>query len=89
MSIDVSTGAEAKAYAVHDLAAKLGIDASNINVAECGVAMWRDASLGMPEPGRMYAQVLTEGFCVVLEAAGKKYEYHFGGGSVKMRPEKQ
>ncbi len=40
----------------------------------------------MPEPGQMYAQVLIEGFRIVLEAGGKKYEYHFGNGTVKTRP---
>ncbi len=89
MKADVSSAAEAAAFAVKDLASKLGVEANNIVVATSEDAMWPDAGLGMPEPGKMYAQMLTDGFRVVLEAAGKKYEYHFGGGSVKMRPEKQ
>lgn len=85
MSVNVSSAAEAAVYAVRDLAAKLGIPASNIIVAESGETTWPDTSLGMPEPGKMYAQMLTEGFRVVLNAAGKKYEYHFGEGLVRMR----
>jgi hypothetical protein len=87
MKADVSSAVEAAAFAVKDLASKLGIGAGNIIVDTSEDAMWPDTSLGMPEPGKMYAQMLTDGFRVVLEAAGKKYEYHFGGGSVKVRPE--
>ena len=37
---------------------------------------WSDASLGNPEPGMMYAQVITPGFKLVLESEGKFYVYH-------------
>ena len=86
MSVIVSTPAEAAAYAVRDLAEELGIPAGDVRVVESGETTWPDASLGMPEPGMMYAQMLTEGFRVVLEAAGKRYEYHFGDGLVRKRP---
>jgi hypothetical protein len=89
MAVNVSTVAEAEAQAKKDLAAQLAIPADAIKVLEGGEAMWPDASLGMPEPGEMYAQMLTEGFRVVLEAAGKTYEYHFGNGTVMMRPVKR
>ncbi len=86
MTVNVSNAADAGAYAKRDLAGRLSIPADSIKVLECGEAMWPDTSLGMPEPGQMYAQMLTEGFSVVLEAGGKKYEYHFGGGAVRSRP---
>jgi len=86
MSVNVSTAAEAAAYAVRDLAEKLNIPAGDVRVAESDEMTWPDTSLGMPEPGRMYAQILTDGFRVVLEAAGKRYEYHFGDGLVRKRP---
>lgn len=86
MSVSVTTEAEAVAYAVGDLAKELGVPGGNIKVLERGVALWPDASLGLPEPGMMYAQVMTEGFHVLLEAGGKKYVYHFGDGSVRKRP---
>jgi hypothetical protein len=88
MIVNLSSAAEAEAYAIKDLAAKLAIPADSIKLLESGEATWPDASLGMPEPGRMYAQMLTEGFRIVLEAGGKKYEYHLGNGIVKMRPSK-
>jgi hypothetical protein len=39
---------------------------------------WRDASLGCPQPGMNYAQMLTNGTRIVLEAAGQQYNYHSG-----------
>jgi hypothetical protein len=86
MTVDVSSAAEAAEYAVKDLASWLGMAASSIIVAEAAEAMWPDASLGIPEAGKMYAQMLTEGYRVVLDAAGKKFEYRFGGGSVRSMP---
>ncbi len=37
---------------------------------------WRDSSLGCPEPGKSYLQVITPGYRVVLQADGQTYEYH-------------
>ncbi len=85
MAVNVSTVAGAEAQAKKDLAARLAVPDDDIKVLESGEAMWPDASLGMPEPGKMYAQVLTEGFRIVMEAAGKIYEYHFGNGTMMMR----
>jgi hypothetical protein len=85
MTINISSAAEAEAHAKKDLAAKLAIPADDISVLESAETVWPDTSLGMPEPGHMYAQMLTEGFRVILEAGGEKYEYHFGGGTVKSR----
>jgi hypothetical protein len=68
-----------------DLAASLGIEADEILIIEKEEAMWPDTSLGMPEPGMAYAQMLTCGFRVVLEAKGKRYEYHFAENMVKKR----
>jgi hypothetical protein len=36
---------------------------------------WSDASLGCPEPEMMYAQVLTPGYQIILEAGGTHYDY--------------
>lgn len=37
---------------------------------------WNDASLGCPKPGRMYAQVITPGYRIVVEAGDQVIEYH-------------
>jgi len=85
MVANISNTADAVAYAVKDLSEKLAISPDSIVVTESSEATWRDSSLSMPESGKMYAQVLTEGFHVALEACGKKYEYHFANGIVKIR----
>lgn len=37
---------------------------------------WPDASLGTPEPGKVYAHVVTPGFRIELVCGGKSYRYH-------------
>ena len=36
---------------------------------------WRSGALGCPEPGMAYTQALVEGYHVVYEAAGKRWDY--------------
>ncbi len=59
-----------------DLAARLGVTPDAIVVKSSQETEWPDASLGCPKPGRMYAQMITPGVLIVLEANGKTYEYH-------------
>lgn len=61
-----------------DLAARLGLRIDEIRVVEARAVTWPDSSLGCPEPGRMYLQVLTPGYRVILEAQGQRYAYHAG-----------
>ena len=63
-----------------DLTGRLGIGAKQVTVVSSEEVTWRDASLGCPQPGMQYAQVLTNGSRIVLEAGGKRYEYHSGAG---------
>lgn len=62
--------------AKNDLAGRLNISAENIRLVEQERANWSDASLGYPEEGMFYAQVITPGFRIILEAEGRLYEYH-------------
>lgn len=66
------------ARAKADLAARLGLSEAEIRVVEAQAVTWPDSSLGCPEPGRMYLQVLTPGYRIVLEAGGRRYTYHAG-----------
>lgn len=59
-----------------DLAAKLEIEADDVEVASSRWVTWRDASCGCPKKGEMYAQMLTEGALIVLRAGGEDYRYH-------------
>ena len=46
---------------------------------------WNDGSLGCPEPGQAYTQALVDGYQVVLEVDGDRYDYRVGNGaSVKL-----
>lgn len=75
---DLPPGSEqAVAAAIEDLASQSGIAATGeITVQSVEPVEWRDASLGCPQEGMMYAQVITPGFLVMLEAGGEQYEYH-------------
>ena len=71
--------------AKRDLAQRLGIGEGGIElVGEVDAVTWSDASLGCPEPGEMYAQVLTPGFRFTLKAGSKLYTYHTGKDAVKL-----
>lgn len=68
--------------AVADLAARLQHPPSAIEIVSVTETDWRDSSLGLPEPGRMYAQVITPGLRITLSAGGSTYRYHAGQNSV-------
>lgn len=69
------------ALAKAHLAERIGVSVSEITVTEIEEAEWRNSSLGCPQPGMMYLQVITPGFRVVLEAGGVAYEYHSDKGA--------
>jgi hypothetical protein len=50
--------------AIADMAAHLNIQAEQVTVVGLEEVTWPDASLGCPEPGKMYAQVLVPGYRV-------------------------
>lgn len=64
------------AAVIADAAAVLGVEQEEIELAEVAEVEWPDASLGCPESGMMYAQVITPGYRVVVQAAGETFEYH-------------
>lgn len=61
-----------------DLAQRLKLPVKEITVIEAQATTWPDAALGMPENGKMYAQVLTPGWKIVLEARRTRYLYTAG-----------
>lgn len=64
--------------AKEDLAQRLSILASDITVVDAREVVWPDGSLGCPQPGMMYAQVLTPGYLVILKYEARDFEYHAG-----------
>jgi len=62
--------------AQQDLMQRVNVPASAITVVSAQPVEWRDTSLGCPVEGMMYAQVITPGYLIVLEAKGQTYNYH-------------
>ncbi len=58
------------------LSASLGVSSSQIELLSVEEVMWGNTSLGCPEPGKQYAEVIVPGFRVIFEYEGQKYEYH-------------
>ena len=75
----VSTRDALVALARQDLAGRLAIEPEQadheISIIQATAQEWPDASLGCPQPGMMYAQVITPGYQIILEAAGRRYDY--------------
>lgn len=65
------------------LAPVLAAIAADRNVPETAVQVlsfeprtWPDSSLGCPQPGQVYLDVLTPGYLAVVEIDGQRFEYH-------------
>ena len=61
------------------LAGKLGVAVETVQLDKAEAVDWADASLGCPEPGMMYAQMITPGHKVSLKVDGKMHEVHVAG----------
>ncbi|MFO7944584.1 MAG: hypothetical protein R6U51_09845 [Anaerolineales bacterium] len=61
-----------------DLASRLGVSEDEITVVSAEAKTWSDSSLGCPEEGVAYMQVLTPGYQIILEYDGIQYDYRTG-----------
>jgi len=59
-----------------ELSRRLNVSTGQIQVVNVESVEWPDASLGCPQPGQMYIQVITPGYKVTLSVAGQRYEVH-------------
>jgi len=48
--------------AIDILTKALSVDPEDVTILEIEAVQWSDASLGCPEPGMMYAQMITPGY---------------------------
>jgi len=62
--------------AKEDLAQRLAISVNEIILLEATSVVWPDASLGCPQEGMEFAQVLTPGYLIRLESGNQEFEYH-------------
>lgn len=77
ITVEVPAGPEtAVALAKEDLAERSGVAVGKIAVLRVEAVEWPDTSLGCPLPGKMYAQVITPGYSIILKVGGEQYEYH-------------
>ena len=58
-----------------DVAARSGLAADAIRLVSARAMRWNDGSMGCPQPGQSYMQVILDGFQVILEAQGRSYDY--------------
>ncbi len=70
------------AMARADMVKRFNFQEGAISVVKVEEREWPDSSLGCPQPGMMYSQVVTPGYLIVLSADGKQYEYHAGRNNV-------
>jgi hypothetical protein len=61
---------------VDDLMERVNAARGAVEVQRAEAVVWRDGSLGCPQPGMMYTQALVNGYRVVLSYDGKTYDYH-------------
>ncbi|MCZ7568117.1 MAG: hypothetical protein M5U01_05955 [Ardenticatenaceae bacterium] len=62
-----------------------GLRASDLTLLSVDSVEWPDASLGCPQPGMMYAQVITPGFRLVFQGpTGEQFEVHTDARGSKM-----
>lgn len=64
-----------------DAAQKLGVEEEQVAVLSLEEVTFDDSSLGCPEPGRVYAQVVTTGSVVVVGSTRETLEYHLADGA--------
>jgi hypothetical protein len=65
--------------AQQDLAKRLNVPVESIEFGKFEDVLWPDGSLGCPQPGMAYTQVMVEGYRILLQYGGQVYAYHGGG----------
>lgn len=85
MTPGISSISEAEQEAVKLAVSRLGVSSEDVRIISSEEAMWPDTSLGMPEQGIIYAQMLVEGYRVKLSINDRILEIHFGNGLARMR----
>ena len=61
-----------------DLAKRLSISLDLVTIVDARDVTWPNSSMGCPQPGMVYADVLTPGYLIILHATDQDFEYHAG-----------
>jgi hypothetical protein len=75
----------ALAHAIADLAEQAGSDPGGVMVVALEKVIWRDESMGCPEPGKEYPRVRVHGYRIVLRINGEEVTYHGAQGRLPFR----
>jgi hypothetical protein len=59
-----------------DAGQRVGIDPASVLIQASQPVDWSDTSLGCPQRQLAYAQVITPGFLIVVDAGGNRLSYH-------------
>jgi hypothetical protein len=71
-----------------ELAKTVGVDAAaSATVVDAEAVTWPDGSLGCPQPGMMYVQMVIPGYRIVFEVDGTQYDMRVGQGGAVTRCE--
>lgn len=62
--------------ALQDAAGHLSVSRDQLQVSQVASQQWNDASLGCPQPGQLYSQIVTPGFLVMITSGSHQLEYH-------------
>ena len=57
------------------------LDASDVELVSADAVTWNDGSLGCAKPGEVYTQALVDGYQVIIEVGGERYDYRIGSGT--------
>jgi hypothetical protein len=58
-----------------DLAGKTSTSIRDIVLIQSQAVVWNDGSFGCPQPGVLYTQALVNGYWIILEVAGQRFDY--------------
>jgi hypothetical protein len=61
-----------------------GVERNGLEVIRAEAVTWPDGSLGCPQPGMMYIQVLVEGYWIVVRAGDEELDYRGRGAEFRL-----
>lgn len=70
------TGDQLLSRMADDLAKRLGVGKTELQVLAMETIVWNDGALGCPQPDKAYTQATVPGLRVLFQHANKTYQYH-------------
>jgi hypothetical protein len=70
------TGDQLLSRMADDLAKRLGVRKTELQVLAMENVVWNDGALGCPQPGKLYTQSTVPGLRVLFQHNAKTYQYH-------------